>query len=47
MRNLADRVVTVNAIDFNNMTGVVSEPRIIGVQRREATDSRVKLRGNK
>lgn len=34
VRNLANRIVAVNAIDFNNMTGVVSEPRIIGVQWR-------------
>jgi iron complex outermembrane receptor protein len=36
VRNLANRVVAVNAIDFNNMTGVVSEPRIVGVQWRGA-----------
>lgn len=32
VRNVRDTVVLVNAIDFNNMTGVVSEPRIIGLQ---------------
>lgn len=32
VRNLRNKVVLVNAIDFNNMTGVVSEPRIIGLQ---------------
>lgn len=32
VRNLRNKVVLVNAIDFNNMTGVVSEPRIVGVQ---------------
>jgi iron complex outermembrane receptor protein len=32
VRNLRNKVVLVNAIDFNNMTGVVSEPRIYGLQ---------------
>jgi iron complex outermembrane receptor protein len=32
VRNLRNTVVLVNAIDFNNMTGVVSEPRIYGLQ---------------
>jgi iron complex outermembrane receptor protein len=32
VRNLRNKVVLVNAIDFNNMTGVVSEPRIVGIQ---------------
>jgi iron complex outermembrane receptor protein len=32
VRNLRNKVVLVNAIDFNNMTGVVSEPRIVGLQ---------------
>jgi iron complex outermembrane receptor protein len=32
VRNLRNTIVLVNAIDFNNMTGVVSEPRIIGLQ---------------
>jgi iron complex outermembrane receptor protein len=32
VRNLGNKMVLVNAIDFNNMTGVVSEPRIVGLQ---------------
>jgi len=32
VRNMRNKVVLVSAIDFNNMTGVVSEPRIVGVQ---------------
>ncbi len=32
VRNLRNKVVLVNGIDFNNMTGVVSEPRIVGIQ---------------
>ncbi|ELX08322.1 TonB dependent receptor protein [Janthinobacterium sp. HH01] len=32
VRNIGNKVVLVNAIDFNNMTGVVSEPRIVGIQ---------------
>jgi iron complex outermembrane receptor protein len=36
VRNLRNKVVLVNAIDFNNMTGVVSEPRIYGIQFKAA-----------
>jgi len=36
VRNLRNKVVLVNAIDFNNMTGVVSEPRIVGIQFKAA-----------
>jgi iron complex outermembrane receptor protein len=32
VRNAKNNVELVNAIDFNNMTGVVSEPRIVGAQ---------------
>ncbi|MES2017333.1 MAG: TonB-dependent receptor [Pseudomonadota bacterium] len=32
VRNLRNTVVLANAIDFNNMTGLVSEPRIYGIQ---------------
>ncbi|WP_342119675.1 TonB-dependent receptor [Pseudoduganella sp. OTU4001] len=34
VRNLANKVVAVNAIDFNNFTAVVNEPRTYGVQLR-------------
>ncbi|PTQ11518.1 hypothetical protein CLG96_08770 [Sphingomonas oleivorans] len=30
-RNIADKIRSVSAIDFNNLTGMVNEPRIIGV----------------
>jgi iron complex outermembrane receptor protein len=32
VRNVRNKVVAVNAIDFNNFTGVVSEPRTYGLQ---------------
>lgn len=32
VRNAKNNIELVNAIDFNNMTGVVSEPRIVGAQ---------------
>jgi iron complex outermembrane recepter protein len=31
-RNITDEVVAVGAIDFNNLTGFLNEPRIFGVQ---------------
>ena len=31
-RNITDRVQTVAAIDFDNLTGMVNEPRTLGVQ---------------
>jgi iron complex outermembrane receptor protein len=31
-RNITDEEVAVGAIDFNNLTGFVNEPRIVGVQ---------------
>jgi iron complex outermembrane receptor protein len=31
-RNITDEVVAVGAIDFNNLTGFINEPRIFGVQ---------------
>jgi iron complex outermembrane receptor protein len=31
-RNITDEVVAVGAIDFNNRTGFLNEPRIFGVQ---------------
>jgi iron complex outermembrane receptor protein len=34
VRNLRNKLVVVNAIDFNNFTGVVSEPRAYGLQLR-------------
>jgi iron complex outermembrane receptor protein len=33
-RNITDEVVAVGAIDFNNLTGFINEPRIFGVQFR-------------
>ena len=33
-RNITDRVQTIAAIDFNNLTGIVNEPRTVGVQFR-------------
>jgi iron complex outermembrane receptor protein len=33
-RNITDEVVAVGAIDFNNLTGFLNEPRIFGVQFR-------------
>ena len=32
VRNLTNRLVAVNAIDFNNFTANVNEPRTYGVQ---------------
>jgi iron complex outermembrane receptor protein len=34
VRNVTNKLVAVNAIDFNNFTGVVNEPRTYGVQAR-------------
>lgn len=34
VRNAKNNIELINAIDFNNMTGVVSEPRIVGAQFR-------------
>ena len=34
VRNVANRLLAVNAIDFNNFTAVVNEPRTYGVQAR-------------
>ena len=31
-RNITDRVQALGAIDFNNLTGIVTEPRTYGVQ---------------
>jgi iron complex outermembrane recepter protein len=31
-RNITDEEVVVGAIDFNNLTGFINEPRIFGVQ---------------
>ncbi|MEJ7808115.1 MAG: TonB-dependent receptor, partial [Telluria sp.] len=31
-RNITDKVQTVAAIDFDNLTGMVNEPRTLGVQ---------------
>jgi iron complex outermembrane receptor protein len=31
-RNITDKVQTVGAIDFDNLTGIVNEPRTVGVQ---------------
>ena len=31
-RNITDEEVAVGAIDFNNLTGFINEPRIVGVQ---------------
>lgn len=36
VRNVANRIVAVNAIDFNNFTAVVNEPRTWGVQLKVA-----------
>ncbi len=33
-RNITDKVQTIAAIDFNNLTGIVNEPRTVGVQFR-------------
>jgi len=33
-RNITDEVVAVGAIDFNNLTGFINEPRIFGLQFR-------------
>ena len=33
-RNITNRIVAVGAIDFNNLTGFVNEPRLWGVQFR-------------
>ena len=33
-RNITDEVQSVGAIDFNNLTGMVNEPRTIGVQMK-------------
>lgn len=33
-RNITDKVQSVGAIDFNNLTGMVNEPRTIGVQMK-------------
>ncbi|MGZ8289754.1 MAG: TonB-dependent receptor [Telluria sp.] len=33
-RNITDKVQTVGAIDFNNLTGMVNEPRTLGVQMK-------------
>jgi iron complex outermembrane receptor protein len=31
-RNITDEVVAVGAIDFDNLTGFLNEPRIFGLQ---------------
>ena len=31
-RNITDKVQSVGAIDFDNLTGMVNEPRSLGVQ---------------
>ncbi|WP_035375355.1 TonB-dependent receptor [Pseudoduganella violaceinigra] len=36
VRNMTNRLVAVNAIDFNNFTAVVNEPRTYGVQAKFA-----------
>ncbi|NML62636.1 TonB-dependent receptor [Massilia sp. RP-1-19] len=33
-RNITDKLQTVGAIDFNNLTGMVNEPRTLGVQMK-------------
>ena len=34
VRNLADEIQAVGGIDFNNLTGFINEPRVVGVQVR-------------
>jgi iron complex outermembrane recepter protein len=36
VRNITDQIVAESAIDFNNLTGMVSEPRTFGVSIRKA-----------
>ena len=35
-RNITNQIRIVSAIDFNNLTGMISEPRIIGVELRKS-----------
>ena len=37
-RNCANEIVAVGGIDFNNLTGFINDPRIIGVQFRASFD---------
>jgi iron complex outermembrane receptor protein len=34
VRNLANEIHAVGGIDFNNLTGFINEPRVVGVQFR-------------
>ncbi len=34
-RNILNQIRIVSAIDFNNLTGMISEPRILGVELRK------------
>ena len=31
-RNITNKIVAVGAIDFNNLTGFINDPRTLGVQ---------------
>jgi len=35
-RNITNKIVAVGAIDFNNLTGFINDPRTLGVQFRAA-----------
>ena len=35
-RNITNQIRSVSAIDFNNLTGMINEPRIIGVELRKS-----------
>jgi iron complex outermembrane receptor protein len=35
-RNITNQVVVVGAIDFNNLTGFINDPRTFGVQFKAA-----------
>ena len=33
-RNITNQILAISAIDFNNLTGMINDPRIIGVEAK-------------